>query len=83
MDCMMRIRLQYEKTWQECLAQVQTCRVGVAPGPAPVHPAGPASPPPWCLAILKPFPQPGLPPPQLLPPTAPWPPTSPPPGSLP
>ncbi|XP_045878635.1 coiled-coil domain-containing protein 180 isoform X7 [Meles meles] len=25
-DCMMRIRLQYEKTWQECLAQVQTCK---------------------------------------------------------
>ncbi|OWK01118.1 hypothetical protein Celaphus_00018451 [Cervus elaphus hippelaphus] len=27
MDCMMRIRLQYEKIWQECLAQVQTCRL--------------------------------------------------------
>ncbi|CAM9821291.1 unnamed protein product [Rangifer tarandus platyrhynchus] len=26
MDCMMRIRLQYEKVWQECLAQVQMCR---------------------------------------------------------
>uniref|UniRef100_A0A8C6D525 Coiled-coil domain containing 180 n=1 Tax=Moschus moschiferus TaxID=68415 RepID=A0A8C6D525_MOSMO len=26
MDCMMRIRLQYEKIWQECLAQVQKCR---------------------------------------------------------
>ncbi|XP_060009367.1 coiled-coil domain-containing protein 180 isoform X2 [Lagenorhynchus albirostris] len=25
-DCMMRIRLQYEKTWQECLAQVQKCK---------------------------------------------------------
>lgn len=35
MDCMMRIRLQYEKIWQECLAQVQKCRVGVPPSPAP------------------------------------------------
>ncbi|XP_027472751.1 coiled-coil domain-containing protein 180 isoform X1 [Zalophus californianus] len=26
MDCMMRIRLQYEKTWQECLAHVQKCK---------------------------------------------------------
>ncbi|XP_013368704.1 PREDICTED: coiled-coil domain-containing protein 180 isoform X2 [Chinchilla lanigera] len=26
MDCMMRIRLLYEKTWQECLAQVQNCK---------------------------------------------------------
>uniref|UniRef100_A0A8C0WS46 Coiled-coil domain-containing protein 180 n=2 Tax=Castor canadensis TaxID=51338 RepID=A0A8C0WS46_CASCN len=26
MDCMMRIRLLYEKTWQECLAFVQTCK---------------------------------------------------------
>nr|XP_030685635.1 coiled-coil domain-containing protein 180 isoform X5 [Globicephala melas] len=25
-DYMMRIRLQYEKTWQECLAQVQKCK---------------------------------------------------------
>uniref|UniRef100_G3T5W8 DUF4455 domain-containing protein n=1 Tax=Loxodonta africana TaxID=9785 RepID=G3T5W8_LOXAF len=25
-DCMMRIRQQYEKTWQECLAQVQKCK---------------------------------------------------------
>ncbi|XP_059957228.1 LOW QUALITY PROTEIN: coiled-coil domain-containing protein 180 [Mesoplodon densirostris] len=25
-DCMTRIRLQYEKTWQECLAQVQKCK---------------------------------------------------------
>ncbi|KAM9082498.1 coiled-coil domain-containing protein 180 isoform 4-T7 [Megaptera novaeangliae] len=25
-DCMMRVRLQYEKTWQECLAQVQKCK---------------------------------------------------------
>ncbi|XP_007472334.1 PREDICTED: LOW QUALITY PROTEIN: coiled-coil domain containing 180, partial [Lipotes vexillifer] len=25
-DCMMRIRLQYEKTWRECLAQVQKCK---------------------------------------------------------
>ncbi|XP_032333918.1 coiled-coil domain-containing protein 180 [Camelus ferus] len=25
-DCMMQIRLQYEKTWQECLAQVQKCK---------------------------------------------------------
>ncbi|XP_048972248.1 coiled-coil domain-containing protein 180 isoform X1 [Canis lupus dingo] len=26
MDCMMRIRLQYEKTWQECLEHVQKCK---------------------------------------------------------
>ncbi|XP_023421292.1 coiled-coil domain-containing protein 180 [Cavia porcellus] len=26
MDCMMRIRLLYEKTWQDCLAQVQDCK---------------------------------------------------------
>ncbi|KFO19096.1 hypothetical protein H920_19559 [Fukomys damarensis] len=26
MDCMMRVRLLYEKTWQECLAQVQNCK---------------------------------------------------------
>ncbi|XP_045636591.1 LOW QUALITY PROTEIN: coiled-coil domain-containing protein 180 [Ursus americanus] len=26
MDFMMRIRLQYEKTWQECLAHVQKCK---------------------------------------------------------
>ncbi|KAM8940878.1 coiled-coil domain-containing protein 180 [Lycaon pictus] len=26
MDCMMRIHLQYEKTWQECLAHVQKCK---------------------------------------------------------
>ncbi|XP_039712072.1 coiled-coil domain-containing protein 180 [Pteropus medius] len=26
MECMMRIRLQYEKTWQECLAYVQKCK---------------------------------------------------------
>ncbi|XP_023561251.1 coiled-coil domain-containing protein 180 [Octodon degus] len=26
MDCMMRIRLLYEKTWQECLAEVQNCK---------------------------------------------------------
>uniref|UniRef100_A0AC11D8Z6 Coiled-coil domain containing 180 n=1 Tax=Ovis aries TaxID=9940 RepID=A0AC11D8Z6_SHEEP len=26
MDCMTRIRLQYERIWQECLAQVQKCR---------------------------------------------------------
>uniref|UniRef100_A0A9L0JS22 DUF4455 domain-containing protein n=2 Tax=Equus TaxID=9789 RepID=A0A9L0JS22_EQUAS len=25
-DCMMRVRLQYEKTWQECLAHVQKCK---------------------------------------------------------
>ncbi|XP_075415622.1 coiled-coil domain-containing protein 180 [Tenrec ecaudatus] len=25
-DCMLRIRLQYENTWQECLAQVQKCK---------------------------------------------------------
>ncbi|XP_060055111.1 coiled-coil domain-containing protein 180 isoform X3 [Erinaceus europaeus] len=25
-DCMMRIRLQYEQTWQECLANVQQCK---------------------------------------------------------
>ncbi|XP_006887023.1 PREDICTED: coiled-coil domain-containing protein 180 [Elephantulus edwardii] len=25
-DCVVRIRLQYEKTWQECLAQVQKCK---------------------------------------------------------
>lgn len=31
MDCMTRIRLQYERIWQECLAQVQKCRVGVPP----------------------------------------------------
>lgn len=30
MDCMMRIRLLYEKTWQDCLAQVQDCKVGIA-----------------------------------------------------
>lgn len=32
MECMMRIRLQYEKTWQECLAYVQKCKVGTTPG---------------------------------------------------
>ncbi|XP_071072967.1 coiled-coil domain-containing protein 180-like [Dasypus novemcinctus] len=26
MNCMMRIRLQYEKTWQEGLAEVQKCK---------------------------------------------------------
>uniref|UniRef100_A0A8D1M9A2 Coiled-coil domain containing 180 n=1 Tax=Sus scrofa TaxID=9823 RepID=A0A8D1M9A2_PIG len=26
MDCMMRIHVQYEKTWQECLAEVQKCK---------------------------------------------------------
>uniref|UniRef100_A0A8D1ILE9 Coiled-coil domain containing 180 n=1 Tax=Sus scrofa TaxID=9823 RepID=A0A8D1ILE9_PIG len=26
MDCMMRIHVQYEKTWQECLAKVQKCK---------------------------------------------------------
>ncbi|XP_045152463.1 coiled-coil domain-containing protein 180 [Echinops telfairi] len=25
-DCVLRIRLQYENTWQECLAQVQKCK---------------------------------------------------------
>ncbi|XP_070107225.1 coiled-coil domain-containing protein 180 isoform X2 [Equus caballus] len=25
-DCMMRVRLQYEKTWQECLAHMQKCK---------------------------------------------------------
>ncbi|XP_045418468.1 coiled-coil domain-containing protein 180 [Lemur catta] len=25
-DCMMRIRLHYEKTWQECLAHMQDCK---------------------------------------------------------
>ena len=75
MDCMMRIRLQYEKIWQECLAQVQKCRVGVPPSPAPLHPADPTFPPRWFLGILKLFPQPGLPRPQLFPPTPPWPPT--------
>ncbi|KAM5298475.1 coiled-coil domain-containing protein 180 [Ctenodactylus gundi] len=26
LDCMMRIRMLYEKTWQECLARVQSCK---------------------------------------------------------
>ncbi|XP_066223707.1 coiled-coil domain-containing protein 180 [Saccopteryx leptura] len=26
MECMMRLRLEYENTWQECLAHVQTCK---------------------------------------------------------
>lgn len=26
MDCLMQIRLQYEKTWQECLGHVQECK---------------------------------------------------------
>ncbi|XP_021100263.1 coiled-coil domain-containing protein 180 isoform X2 [Heterocephalus glaber] len=26
MDCMMRVRLLYENTWQECLSQVQNCK---------------------------------------------------------
>uniref|UniRef100_A0A8C3X0U9 Coiled-coil domain containing 180 n=1 Tax=Catagonus wagneri TaxID=51154 RepID=A0A8C3X0U9_9CETA len=26
MDCMTRIHLQYEKTWQECLAEVEKCK---------------------------------------------------------
>lgn len=33
MGCVMQIRLQYEKTWQECLARVQECKVGALPGP--------------------------------------------------
>ena len=79
MDCMMRVRLQYEKTWQECLAQVQKCKVGAPPGPSeerstghgptPLQPAPPAFPPCWPLGILKLFPQPGPSSPQLFPPT--------------
>lgn len=44
MDCLMRLRLEYETTWQECLAQVQQCKVGV-PGPRrPVRARGPLLP---------------------------------------
>lgn len=44
-DCMMRLRLAYETTWQECLAHVQQCKVGVPPGrPCLSVPCVPCSP---------------------------------------
>ena len=80
MDCMMRIHVQYEKTWEECLAEVQKCKVGeegaegTGPGvpqapPAPLQPVSPALPPHRPLSFLKLFPQPGPPPSQLCLPT--------------
>lgn len=69
MDCLMRLRLEYETTWQECLAQVQQCKVGV-PGPRrPVRARGPLLPllirprPSLATGVPKLFPLPGSCPP--------------------
>lgn len=58
MDCLMQIRLQYEKTWQECLAHVQACKVGALPCKPQERstgcgPAGPSLARP-CLSSLDP-----------------------------
>lgn len=58
MDFMMRLRRQYEKTWQECLAHVQKCKVGALPLPAwiPRFPSSHAPDLPWPLGIPPPGP---------------------------